>query len=120
MKIFRKKIPDKINFLELVPKRNYDHETSDKGMINILIPKFTNRFMVENILPRLKHPYMKINLDEFGTEVWLQMDGVRSVGEIADILTKKFGERIQPVEERLTKFLSQLDSHKFISFNQLS
>lgn len=76
--------------------------------------------MVENVLPRLKHPYMKINLDEFGTEVWLRMDGVRSIGEIADILTTKFGERIQPVEERLTKFLSQLYSHKFISFKQLS
>ncbi|MBM4174556.1 MAG: PqqD family protein [Ignavibacteria bacterium] len=116
MNLFWKKNKEYVNFLDLTPIKEYEHEFLDGGFINILIPKFKSRFMVENIMPRLKSPYIKAKLDEFGSAVWLLIDGYRNVDEISQKLIEKFGDRIQPVHERTTRFLSLLHSHKMIKF----
>jgi hypothetical protein len=67
-------------------------------------------------MPKLKYPFIKIKLDEIGSAVWNEIDGKKKVGEIADILEKKYGEKIQPIEERLSKFFTQLKLHQFIDF----
>lgn len=109
----------KLNYLKLTPFRIYDHEIDSKGVVNVLIPRFTNKFLVQFLVPRLKTPNIKIKLDEFGSESWLQIDGEKRVEEIAKNLFLKFGEKINPVEERLTKFFTQLYNYKFISFKEL-
>jgi hypothetical protein len=108
-----------VNYLELTPVRIYEHELDTKGLVKVIVPKFTNKFMVKFIVPKLKTPMMGIKLDEFGSETWLQIDGEKKVEEIAKNLFIKFGEKINPVEERLTVFLSQLKDYKFISFKEL-
>jgi len=117
MSLFKKKKKiDYVNYLDLIPIKEYEHELLEDGLINILIPKFTNRFIVENILPRLRSPHIKAKLDEFGSEVWKLIDGYRTVDEISKKLVEKFDDRIQPVHERITKFLSHLRSHNMIKF----
>jgi hypothetical protein len=112
----RKKKIDYVNYLDLIPLKEYEHELNEDGLINILIPKFKNRFMVENVMPRLRSPYIRAKLDEFGTEIWKLIDGYRSVDDISKKMVEKFGDRIQPIHERITKFLSQLHSHNLIKF----
>ncbi len=107
-----------MNYLDLTPVRIYQHVEKPDGLIDVLVPKFKNKLMVR-LTTRVKNPYIKANLDAFGTETWLQMDGNNTVARIAGKLTEKFGEEIQPVNDRLTKFLTQLYTYGFISFNEL-
>lgn len=117
-KIFRKKIKPEyqINLYDLIPKRKFNHEINDENLVTILIPKFSSKFLVEHLMPRLKHPYIKIKLDQIGSAVWLEIDGQKNVGEIAKILEQRFGDTIQPIDERLSKFFTQLNSYHFITF----
>lgn len=113
--MFNRKKINYVNLWELVPQRRFSHEILDNNVV-ILIPKFTSKFMSKYVMPRLKHPFIKIRLDEIGSSVWLEIDGEKSVGEIAKILESRFGEKIQPIEERLAKFFTNLIVHNFITF----
>lgn len=115
----RRKILKNINYLELTPYRLHSEEKDENGLITILVPKFTNNFAKRLLEPTLKSKYMKIKLDELGSEAWKNTDGKKKVYQIANILTAKFGQRIQPVEERLTKFFTGLYLQNIISFNEL-
>ena len=105
---FRKKLETTINYLELTPVRNYDHVVEDTGLISVLVPKFDIKWLDKIMSKIIKSRFFKAKLDEFGTATWLEMDGTNSVQSISDHLQKKFGEKINPVNERLTKFLSEL------------
>ncbi|MEJ5304317.1 MAG: PqqD family protein [Ignavibacteria bacterium] len=117
---FKRKSKEKVevNLWELIPIRKFDFEKSENNLITILIPKFTNKFLVRHLMPRLKYPFFKVKLDEIGSAVWLEIDGKKKVGEIAQILEEKFGAKIQPIEERLSKFFTQLKFHQFIDFKK--
>lgn len=120
-KIFKKKkINSSINYLELTPKRAYAHEVESSGNVSVLVPKFKNKFLVNFLAPRLKAPYIKAKLDDFGSLTWIEMDGTKNVQSISQSLTNKFGEKVQPVNERLTKFLTQLYQYNFITFNEIN
>lgn len=118
LKLFRKKRAKELNYLELTPVCSYEHEITDEGLVNVLVPKFTDKILGRWLQPRLRNKYIKANLDEFGSATWLLMDGSRKVDVIARELDDKFGEKIAPVYERLTKFLSQLYIYDFITFKE--
>lgn len=117
---FRKKIDTSINYLELTPVRNYDHVVEDTGLISVLVPKFDIKWLDKIMSKIIKSRFFKAKLDEFGTATWLEMDGTKSVQSISEHLQKKFGDKINPVNERLTKFLSELYKFNFITFNEIN
>jgi translation elongation factor EF-G len=117
---FRKKIDKTINYLELTPLRNYDHVVEDTGLISVLVPKFDIKWLDKIMSKIIKSRFFKAKLDEFGTQTWLEMDGTKSVQTVSEHLQKKFGEKINPVDERLTKFLSELYKYNFITFKELN
>ena len=117
---FRKKIDTTINYLELTPVRNYDHVIEDSGLISVLVPKFDIKWLDKIMSNIIKSRFFKAKLDEFGTETWLEMDGNKSVHLISEHLSQKFGEKINPVDERLTKFLSELYKYNFITFKEIN
>jgi hypothetical protein len=108
-----------INYLELTPKANYEHEIKPDGLVNVLVPKFTDFFFGRLLQPRISKKYIRANLDEFGSATWLEIDGVSSVGKISEKLLNKFGEKIQPVHHRVTKFMTELFRAGFIKFIEL-
>ena len=58
---------------------------------------------------RFKIPmYKKIMLDEYSSEVFMQIDGIKTVKEIGEILEGRFGEKIYPLYERLFIFLNHI------------
>jgi len=107
------------NYLELIPVKFHSFEVDDKGLVTIILPKFKSEALKKTLVKMMKYPNRKIKFDAFGSETWLQINGENSVGSIGQKLVEKFGENIHPVEERLTKFLTQLYEHKFISFNNI-
>jgi len=117
--LFRKKAAGERNYLEIVPLKQYTHEIEENGQVSVLVPRFTNKYLVKYLSPRLKSPFVKAKLDEFGSQVWLEIDGEKNVQSISENLLRKFGDRIQPVNERLTKFLTQLYTYSFIKFKEI-
>ncbi|NCQ18448.1 MAG: PqqD family protein [Ignavibacteria bacterium CG_4_8_14_3_um_filter_37_9] len=115
----RRAVLKNLNYLEVRPIRNYSESIDEKEMVTVLIPKFKNRFAVRFFLPYMKYSFFKLKLDEFGSAAWLLIDGRRSVGEIANELVKKFGERIHPSEERLTRFFTGIYEQRLITFLEI-
>ncbi len=108
-----------VNYLELTPIRSYNHILEDENKVSVLVPRFTNKILVKYLVPRLKSPDIKVKLDKFGSAAWLKADGSKNVQMICDELFNEFGEEINPVVERVTKFYSQLYQYQFISFKEL-
>ena len=119
MQLFGKKNKDVINYLDLTPVRLHNHNIKDDGLIDVLVPRFSDRILGRYLQPKLKkRPFIKANLDELGTATWLQIDGLNKVGEIISKLDAELGEKISPAQQRITLFLSYLHRNGFINFKE--
>ena len=114
--MFKKKEKESLNLLELTPQKNKEFEIND-GKVTILIPRFKKEWTIKIL--RIKERNFHIHLDEFGSAAWNFIDGKNKFVEISDLLIEKFGEEIQPIDDRLSKYFSQLYTHGFISFLEL-
>jgi hypothetical protein len=74
---------------------------------------------MQRFIPRGRSPYIRANLDEIGSKVWLLIDGKRKVGDIAIILKEELKEKVEPVYDRLYLFMNQLYQNGFIYFSEL-
>jgi|Deesub1362B_J571_1020462.scaffolds.fasta_scaffold02485_4 hypothetical protein len=105
-----------LNLLALIPCHNCEYRKDEEGNVTLLVPKFKSRFL-RAFFERLgfgTHVY--VHLDEIGSAVWNLIDGKRTVEEIGRELRSAFGERIEPLYDRLSMHLQTLDRHKFIVF----
>jgi len=114
-----KKNSDYLNILEMIPFRIYSHETADNGMVSVLIPRFHNKILAKIFNSLVRDPFVRVKFDNFGSSAWLEIDGQKNVYTISKNLLQKHGEKIQPVNERVSKFLNQLYIYKFINFNEM-
>ncbi|MCB2305227.1 PqqD family protein [Clostridium estertheticum] len=53
--------------------------------------------------------YKKTSLDEYGSCVFLQIDGKKTVKNIGENLEAKYGDKANPLYERLLLFLNHID-----------
>ncbi len=118
MSIFRKKKYSNLNYLELTPIRNFEHNLKDDGLVDVLVPRFSDKILGKYLQPRLKNPYIRANFDELGTATWLEIDGNNKVYDIITKLNLTMGEKIQPAQQRITLFLSNLHRNGFINFKE--
>lgn len=114
----RRKILKQSSTLELTPYRIYEYETLEDGCVNVLIQKFKNPNLQFFLLPRNKSKHIKIKLDAFGSATFQLLDGNRNVQLVCNELILQFGESIQPVEDRVSKFIFLLYNNKLISFKE--
>jgi len=105
-----------VNLLDLIPRKMLSDEVNEDGNINVLKPKFRNKFMKKFVVPKLKSPFYKVKLDEFGSFVWRQINGKLTVEEIGIELKNNYKENIEPVYERLSVFIQSLERYKFIEY----
>lgn len=75
--------------------------------------------MVKHIISRMKRPYFKVNLDEIGSYLWENCDGHRMVRDIAQLQQQRFGDKVEPLYDRISVFLRTLERHGFIRFKEL-
>jgi hypothetical protein len=115
----RRKHRREINLLELVPCRMIEYDADENVIVTLQAPRFRSRFMRRYLQPRLKRPYLKVSLDEVGSSIWMLCDGNRKIKDIAEIMRKRFGERIEPCYERLGLFFQQLEHARFICYSNL-
>jgi hypothetical protein len=120
IRLFRRKSDlEERNLLELTPYRFYKEETDADGNFIVLIPKFKNKYLVKYLAPKLKSEFFRVQLDKFGSSVWGMLNGENSVKFIAEELVKKHGDEIQPIYDRLPKFIMMLHTNKLISFKEI-
>ena len=118
----RRKILKNVNYLELTPVKLMEDRLTDKGKIDILLPRFTNRFWNQVYKNSKKGEYIYIHLDEIGSAIWNSIDGNLSVQTICNEMKEKRPDHLQPAEEtekRVTDFLSLLYRERYISFREI-
>lgn len=104
-----------LNLWDLRPKRNAEWETTEEGKVVVLVPKFSNPYLVKWILPHLSKPYFRIKLDDVGSAIWQQLDGSTPMSSIAEKLKEQFGAAVEPVESRINHFLNQLERGNLVT-----
>lgn len=103
------------NFLDYIPKINPEIEWKIKedGMVEVAMENkgFFNR-LAQIIWKRPKISY--ISLEEMGSFIWQQIDGERTVLDISVLVKEEFGEKAEPLLERLCTYVKMLANWKFV------
>lgn len=108
---------NKENYLEKIPVHSEDLNWSadENGMITLDIE---NKGIVNRLAQKLlKKPKVShIHLDEFGSYIWQIIDGEKSIIDIGVKVGEHFGEKANPLYERLAKYFQTLENYKFIKW----
>ena len=97
-----------LNLFELRPKQMRSFEEKEGGTVDVLVPRYGNN-AVGRVLKRvLNDRPVRVSLDDVGTSIWRLCDGKRTVLDIGRTLKSSYGDRIEPVYERLEHFLKQM------------
>lgn len=105
------------NYLERKPNRpeGISWSVDEKGIVTLDIENtgVFNR-IAQKILkkPKVTH----IHLDETGSFVWPLLDGEKTIIELGKDVEAEFGEKVNPLYERLAKYFQILDSYHFIEW----
>ena len=103
------------NYLEGIPLRNPDInwtkaedgivtlEIENTGLFNHIAQKFFKK-------PKISY----VHLDETGSFVWPLIEGDKNLIEIGEYVKEHFGEKAEPLYERLAKYFQILESYNFI------
>lgn len=81
----------------------------DENRIVTIIEKQDHK--IQKFFRKLKFKiplYKEIDFDEISSEVFLQIDGDKTVKEIGSNLEKKYGDKVNPLYERLLIFLNYI------------
>ena len=62
--------------------------------------------------PKVSH----IHLDEMGSFVWPLLNGDKNIIELGKDVEEHFGEKANPLYERLAKYFQILDSYGFVEW----
>jgi Coenzyme PQQ synthesis protein D (PqqD). len=88
---------------------NLEYKVDEDNIVTILMKQ---DHKVQRFFRKLKFripEYKNISLDEYGSWVFLQIDGNRNVKDIGESLEAKYGESVHPLYERLLLFLNHID-----------
>lgn len=109
---------NKYNYLDNIPVINGDIVWKEhNGLVTVdqehkgLYAKLAQKIFKT---PRVSH----VDLDYFGSFVWMQIDGTRSIYEIGKIVKAEYGEAAEPLYERLSKFFYTLKDVDFVAFKK--
>lgn len=88
---------------------NLEYEV-DKDNIVTILQKQDHK--IQKFFRKLKFripEYKKISLDEYGSWIFLQIDGKKNVKDIGEILGVQYGDKVHPLYERLLLFLNHIE-----------
>lgn len=102
------------NLLEMIPVRNIKWDVNSQNRVVLYKPKFKWPWFQKHLLPRIKRPFYRVKLDDKGSFIWRHCNGVRPVGEIAELHKREFGKEVEPLLNRLTFFFQILEKNGFI------
>lgn len=80
-------------------------EIENKGVFNRIAQKLFKK-------PRISY----IHLDEMGSFIWPIIDGEQTVFDLGKKVEEHFGDKANPLYERLVKYFQILNSYHFVYF----
>lgn len=107
----------KENYLDFIPVVN-GQNTWDRGEDGVVTIHMVNRGFYNTLAKKLFHTprVSHIKLDEYGSFLWMRIDGVKTVGQLALELKEAYGEKAEPLYDRLVKYMQILRNNRFILF----
>ncbi len=106
------------NYLDLVPQINegLNWNKDENGIVTLEIENtgLFNR-IAQKIFKKPKISY--VHLDELGSFVWLLIDGKTNISDMGVSVKEHFGEKAEPLYEKLVKYFEILKSYNFIVLN---
>ena len=107
------------NYLDFIPVHHeqYSYTVSDNGAVTVYVENkgvFNKIAQVVFKKPRIS----QIHLDEMGNFIWPLMDGKNTVYDIAEQVKAHFGEKAEPLSNRLVQYMRNLESYGFIRFKE--
>ena len=105
------------NYLEKIPVRpeHIQWSADEDGIVTLDIE---NSGLFNRVAQKLfKKPKVShIHLDEMGSFVWPLLDEEKNIIELGKLVEAEFGEKANPLYERLAKYFQILDSYQFIEW----
>lgn len=105
------------NYLEKKPigKNGLNWSRDENGIVTL---EMENKGVANRIMQKLiKKPKISyIHLDEMGSFVWPLMDGEKDILEIGKFVEEHFGEKANPLYERLSQYFKTLEKYNFIEY----
>ncbi|OVE79426.1 hypothetical protein BVY01_02715 [bacterium I07] len=108
------------NLLDYIPVHAVEWEYRDDGTIFLKVPKSKNRLALKIIRLMRRSLDTNIQLDDFGSYVWKQCDGIQNVQQIGEKLKSEFGSTVEPVFDRLGTFIKILSHQKLITYQNIN
>ena len=87
---------------------------AEDGRVIVLRPRFGEGRLGSWLASLLGMSPYRIRLDDIGSLVWRNCDGKTPAGEIASQLREAFGEAVEPAEDRLHNFITQMSRARMI------
>lgn len=100
----------KNNYLDFIPIRcdEINYETDEEAQVVLIVKhKGICDKIVQILFKKPKKSY--IHLDRLGSFVWLHLDGKKTIYEISDAVKDEFGEKAEPLYERLVVYMRTLE-----------
>ena len=90
-------------------------DEADKITLEIENKGFFNR-VAQKLFKKPKISY--VHFDEMGSFIWPLIDGEKDVFEIGKLVEEHFGEKANPLYERLATYFRILESYGFIKWKK--
>lgn len=104
------------NYLEKKPKRAIENWSVDENG-TVTLEKENRGVFNKAAQILLKKPRISyIHLDETGSFIWPLIDGETDIIELGEKVKERFGEKAEPLYERLAKYIHILENCGFIRF----
>lgn len=104
------------NYLEFipVPRRGLQFEITDGKVTIMQENKGFFNFLAQKLFKKPK--VSQIHLDEMGNFIWPLMDGERDILAISALVKERFGEKAEPLYNRIVQYFKTLVSYGFVEF----
>ena len=108
--------PTADEFLQYRPRRlDFEWSTNEEGLVVIAVPKFKSDIGKSFCKIIKKDNTFSAKLDKLATAVWKNCDGKKTVGQILEIIKKKFPKE-DDIDQRLFLFIQQMSSLGYITY----
>jgi hypothetical protein len=111
-----------VDFMTLVPARAMEFEAGPRdGQVVILQPRYHGFLFGRFLQARVKGPkrFIRIPLEDRGSYLWRNMDGLRTVGELTAMFEREFSEDRQDAPRRVASFVYHMLENGFIRFSNI-
>ena len=106
-----------LDFAQVRPRRLLEWCEEDDRCV-LLRPRFGTTRVARWVARLGTDPHYRIRLDEVGTLVWKACDGHTSLADIVGRMRERFGDRVEPADQRLSQFIRKMLKGRMISLGR--